>query len=514
MSKKPRPELEFHKWSSKPLHELLGLQPPPFVAIKPFRQLEYIRDHVATLGCKTIVLESHYIDRHYIEDHSIFYSKDFVWTPNFCRRLHFFTQDEAEVRKHVEAIIKAGRSQGKSAYKRACDEFSKAAYLGFSVIKPLDGSPVGRTVLRCYGEQADGTMRRVFSSIRRYEAHVMGCELRVQGLAFQQQDVGVSACATTALWSSLQQERQFEKIRPATPAQITMLASQNALPFGKPMPSEGLSVDQMCQATQSLGVPPNLIRVEKNFLDARAHLHSATLSGFAPVLIMELVNDPEVRHAVTVAGIKIDSSFKPVNIPSIDVDRSTELSAVYYHDDRFGPYVRADVTEHRGSLVFEVDYRGKASNETWELTHILVPMHSKIRVSFAGIRTIAKQLVIECAKKLKELIKASSIASFPKIIFQTRIERSTEYVEDLVYEEASISTDGITGFVTDIALSRYVGVVRLKCELFGEFDLLIDTTSTLHNIHYLCVVFRGSSKPYTKEIAEWLSKEAGCPAVL
>src|SRR6266581_56936 len=124
MLKKPRPELEFHEFSSKPLQELLELAPPSFVSAKPFRQLEYVYDHVGQLGCQTILIESHYIDRHYIEDHSIFYSKNFVSTPNYCRRLHFFSQSQSKIEAGIEAIIDQGRSEGKSAYKRACDQFS------------------------------------------------------------------------------------------------------------------------------------------------------------------------------------------------------------------------------------------------------------------------------------------------------------------------------------------------------------------------------------------------------
>src|SRR5207249_3635298 len=112
----------------------------------------------------------------------------------------------------------------------ASQEFS-GDYLGFSVIKPLSGSPVGRTVLACYGkEKGDGTIR-LFPGTRDYRVHVLGIELLIRGLAFQQQDLGVSACATTALWCSLQKLRDREELGGAVPAQITQLASRFTLPF-------------------------------------------------------------------------------------------------------------------------------------------------------------------------------------------------------------------------------------------------------------------------------------------
>lgn len=512
-----RPEIpsgiKYLDFSPIVLTETLGLSRPPFLPSDPFRQLNFIHDHVDALGCKTIILEPHYIDRHYIEDHSIFYSRNFTPLRNYCQRLHFFNMTKSQVKKKITSIVKIGRAKGRSAYKRACAKFSEEAYLGFCVVKPLDGSPVGRTVLRYYEEKADGTLRRVFSSTRKYKAHVAGCELKVLGLAFQQQDVGVSACATTALWSSLQQSRQFEEIRPATPAQITMLASQNALPFGKPMPSEGLSVEQMCQATQLLGVPPTLIRVRENYEDAMGHLHSITLSGFAPVLIMELVGNSDINHAVTVTGIKVDAAFDANSIPGIDVDKASEMRAVYIHDDRFGPYVRADIDQENSSLYFDIDYKGKYKNERWLLTHILTPMHPKIRLSFAGLRRITKKIVLECGKELKSLSPATSLGSFTKIVYQIKIQRSVDYVEDLIYDNHGLAANKLEKIFSELPLSRYVGIIRLESESFGQFDVLIDTTSTVHNLHYLGVLFTGEHRPHTNNMRDWLAEKCGGPIV-
>ena len=85
----------------------------------------------------------------------------------------------------------------------ASHTFLQNSYLGFSVIRPLPGSPVGRTVLPTFGPTTQLGLRREFASIREYAVHLGGFELKVSGLPFQQQDQGVSACATTALWSSI-----------------------------------------------------------------------------------------------------------------------------------------------------------------------------------------------------------------------------------------------------------------------------------------------------------------------
>jgi len=39
------------------------------------------------------VLESHYVDRHFLADFSAYYSRSFNAPPPFCKRLSLFTQD-------------------------------------------------------------------------------------------------------------------------------------------------------------------------------------------------------------------------------------------------------------------------------------------------------------------------------------------------------------------------------------------------------------------------------------
>ena len=54
----------------------------------PPLQMTYMGIYLDSLGCRTIVHERHYIDRHYIDDFSLFYSRSLRDYPNHCQRLH------------------------------------------------------------------------------------------------------------------------------------------------------------------------------------------------------------------------------------------------------------------------------------------------------------------------------------------------------------------------------------------------------------------------------------------
>lgn len=514
-----KPTLQFSSFGAKPLNELLGLRAPTFLASKEaFHQLNYVARYAEDLGCQSLALESHYIDRDYMEDHSVFYSKALYPYENYCRRIHFFSCPQDEVERRLEEIVGVGANHGHEAYLSSCRKFSEDAYLGFTVIKPLTGSPVGKTVLRSFPEaHEDATHSRDFSCTRTYKAHLRGVELSVKGLAFQQQDVGVSACATTAIWSALQQSQKHEDIAIATPAQITMLAAKYSLPFGRSMPSEGLSLDQMCQAIQSLGLAPNLFRIDE-FPDlARAFLYSSIRSGFAPVLVLRHNTS---CHAVAVAGMKLNTDHQPCPIKSQDKevadDAAGDLVALYIHDDRHGPYLRADFQVSGKKPVLMIKLREKESaSEIWDLTHVIIPGHSKVRLTFSGLRQIAILVAgrVNAYRDLVESIKSNLLSSQLTMI-SSRIVRAHKYVEEMFVANPSFSNSSVLQLSTQLALARYLGVIRLETPFADPIDVLVDTTGTRRNSQCLGIVPLSTQLEHTPYLAGFISKSlGGCPVV-
>ena len=91
-----RLEQEFRTFGRKSLDKVLELSEPPLVKDEDpdalaFRQLVYVERYLEDLGCKSILIEHDYIDRDYMEDHSVFYSRSLQPYPNRCQRVHFFS---------------------------------------------------------------------------------------------------------------------------------------------------------------------------------------------------------------------------------------------------------------------------------------------------------------------------------------------------------------------------------------------------------------------------------------
>lgn len=533
MSQLPQPESEFNTEGFEildfgSLKDILELEVPPLQR-SGFRQLSFIERHLreSDKPCKSVIVENHYIDRAFIEDYREFYATSYKQYKNSCRRIHFFSLEKDELKKRISDLFDIGRGMGDGSGKfvRACEDFSSEAYLGFSVIKPLSGSPVGRTVLSHYQKDAGNGNVRKFNCTRYYKIHFFGLEFTVCGLVFQQQDRAVSACATTALWTSLSKLKEFEYLRTPSPAQITKLATQHILHFGRPMPQEnGLSVEQMCQAIQSLGLSPYLIRTD-DLDNTKAYLHAAILSGFAPVLIIERLVNGQLTgegHAVTATGMKMKAEHRPTVIlrfPDFDVDElANDIVSIYVNDDRLSPYFRVEISASNSDLIIDFNIQNEDKTvvdcQKWKLSHILIPLHAKIRLSFAELREIAILLIRKISAFKLTYSSATGIDLGRMIQIQTWMVKNTDYIKHLFFGNRRLSKEKCYEFQSLIGLSRYIGVIRLEDTSFGVIDILIDTTNISKNPNFLGVICRASNKGLSEDLAQVISIDLRCPLII
>lgn len=113
------------------------------------------------------------------------------------------------------------------------------------------------------------------------------------------------------------------------------------------MPSIGLTTDQMCAAIRDFGLAPCLT-TQQVAHHTKAEILASLRSFRAPILVLESLENPVIRHAVTVVGAKYPTSAKSPASPTPQdgsvryFDNAVyEVEDLYVHDDRLGPYVLA-----------------------------------------------------------------------------------------------------------------------------------------------------------------------------
>jgi hypothetical protein len=345
----------------------------------------YLFKYLKDLGCKTIVVEKNYIDKNYLIDYTKYYARCFVDYPKKCKRIHFFNTPFSE--KNFLSLIKQEDSSSLSL-----GELNES-YLGFSVVRPLPETIIGRTVLRTYDKHNNGFC---FRSVRDYNVNLFGLPLVVkQSLAHQEQDTVTAACATSALWSAFNKTYElFEKGQPPSPSEITDFALEYT--YGsRPITSKGLSLDQMCQAIHKFGFEPHVTSMEEDgaLVPILSHIYSY-VNGEIPVI---LIVKPERAglHAITINGY----CFK--DKPSIkrETDRASEkkycrlkgrrISEFFVHDDQFGPFAKMKAIKgtHKCPVNFDIPIPWGTKSFWGKITPIaiIVPLYPKIRVGFLSV---------------------------------------------------------------------------------------------------------------------------------
>ena len=262
------------------------------------RVIEIARGHRTA----TVVVERRYIDADYRSEHARFYSGTYRRYPSVSHRLHFFT--------------------GRFSDLRAIPDHADT-YKGYAVMRPLERSPVGRTMIAPPPDMADDVVCLAPETVS-----LFGWDLEVHGVPFVSQDEQFLRCAHAVQWVVL----RHAHLRHGSPRRLPVDihdASTGGLVVGRQSPSAGLSLAQMLDGLGNLGLSPTLVDLP----DSReASEEDRELSLFA--IVCRYVNSelPPIvvsqDHARVVVGYRSAAPY-----PQHDG------MMLYVHDDARGPYL-------------------------------------------------------------------------------------------------------------------------------------------------------------------------------
>ena len=459
------PPLKIKVASLEDAFETLYARPPGCSRDWPPPQVEYLQVYLKEIGCQTVIVENHYIDHVFMQDDVVYYVRSLRSYPNFTKRAHFFSQSFDDTYWH-EIIGRAGDGE----YSKI-QETLQACYIGFSVIRPLPGSPVGRTVLPARATNAPKETCSSFNAVRCHKVHLAGFSLHVEGVPFQSQDQGVSACATTALWSALDCVAATEKITVSSPASITESATRYPLQEGRPFPNEGLTVRQICEATRAAGFSPLVIR-GNSVADDALQIFSYARSGFAPVLALLPAEGEGHGHMVCCVGLRKEPTTPQTDLNIKFREASSGLKGLYIHDDRLGPYAFAKLSSLTDSqsrkirTCISIKWPDAKPVDDWILHAIVIPVPQKLRLTISRLR----QLGLGIAQALGDAFNE------PQTTLDCRFELSRAYTKRA--HTFALSSEGLYRIVCGTVLSRYIGLIEITGPAGPILDIIVDSTET------------------------------------
>jgi hypothetical protein len=432
----------------------------------------YLSDYLQELSAKTILVEPHYVDRHYIDEFANYYSRSFHAPSAHCSRLHFFKAEKSVV---SQSLIKAFAGSEQLVKSQ---QALQGYYKGFVVRRPLAGAPIGRTVLSTY--PTDGN-RRHYEVVRTYRINLLGMCLEVQGLAYQQQDRGAAVCASTALWSALQRIAFISGNRSPSPFAITSAAKS---PFPA---SHGLHDQQMAEAISALGYSADRFDPDDNTLLFRAKL-IACLDSQLPVVLGLCQKVPTKTgfqicgHAVTVTGYAEPNRVEEISMGNgvSILSLAGSLDTLYVHDDNLGFHAHYELLDGEepnedGNPVLRI-LRGRSSGrlrdwwkpDLWDIEWALIPKPDKMRLPLEDL--------FSNASMIQPLIERVFFRG-ASVYYRVRFDAGVSYQRGLV--DMNLELPVLRKFLFSVSLPRHLAVISvfLADDATHLLDIVMDATS-------------------------------------
>ncbi|MFK8080756.1 MAG: hypothetical protein AB8B97_10760 [Granulosicoccus sp.] len=486
------------------MHQAASLEFHPFDEnyfsdLPSSRQLRYLYCYLRDLDAKTILAEPHYFDKDYLSEFAAFYSVSSRGYPNTCRRLHFFSQ--TITRQYFTRAVSGDAS---------ALQYLQNSYLGFSVIRPISAASLGCTVLAWYPDEVRQT-RRVTSPSRDYHCHLAGIRLSVKGLAWQQQDSAVGACATVGLWSMLHASSFDNDHSAPTTAQITEAAHQTAVTGARVFPSNGLTIIQLLEAIKRYHMAPfamsgdiqppgasiRAAHVPRNAGFSKERFASTCASfirsGYPVLAIGHSVGNG--RHAVCITGFREEP---PGEVAPRAVKAADEaIVHVYIHDDNLGPNVRFAVkTNSRYGQVLLVpdppETKREGANASPTLGHpefvpqqLVVCTHEDLRTSPDKLNGTGLKICADISVEMNRLLELSGLVQ-RGLLYSCRFMLVRDYLGQEL--PALFSGDDVVALLGRVRLeivervvpmSKHIGVVRISFQDSTPLlDVLYDTSDS------------------------------------
>jgi hypothetical protein len=329
----------------------------------------YLYEYLEKIGAKTCLHEPDYIDKDYLIDYSKFYSRSFEKIEKTTDRYHFFSSP-------------FGQIKFKRALENGDEDFFKTlqkSYLGFIVLKPIKDIHghrlIGKTVLSTYPEKI-GEEYRCFLT-NEHKVSLYGIPLKVKTLPFQQKDNAVGVCATVTCWSAQFPLMHLFGTPALSPVEVTERAVACPTIDARNFPSDdGLTLSQLKYYFNSLNLETEFINPksvagspQKARDDIIADAIRAYIELGLPIVATLYLKGTTEYHAVLITG------YRHLN---------GKLKEIYVHDDNIGPYHHIK-PNNKGKFTSWKESGLNGTEKEYELQRLLIPVYSKIRLSFGKI---------------------------------------------------------------------------------------------------------------------------------
>lgn len=221
------------------LTEKLGHGAAP-ASLRPLSQVTALaRSSLA----RTVVIELRYIDQDFRSEYTAFWAERFTLRAPVTLRVHFF---------------------GDSVQDIDLVDLEVEKYVGYTVIRPTNLGPIGRTLISGRHARREGLIVElgddaVLTTVTE-RTNLFGSEIEIEGVPYAQQDGELLRCAHTCAWLVHYVGWRNGVVPRRLTGDIALMPSVDSSP-ARPLPSTGLTVEQIQGVLSNIGLPASYYQV-------------------------------------------------------------------------------------------------------------------------------------------------------------------------------------------------------------------------------------------------------------
>ena len=232
-------------------------------------------------------------------------------------------------------------------------------------------------MLTPYPVSENGKNRKYLKN--KYKVSLFGIPLQIKSVPYQVQDRRVSACATVALWTSINAISHLFETKKHSPVEITELATQTPS-ISRIFPQTGLNAVQIVRCLQMLDLDAQIIGItgQTNDVILKTAVRAFLEFGIPIIAGFQIwTNGAKTgAHAVVITGYQHDANG--------------EITELYVHDDQIGPYCR--VKSNGNFLKWNYEWSGGPGVEL-RVDRLIIPVYHKIRADFVLLFSLLQTML-------------------------------------------------------------------------------------------------------------------------
>jgi hypothetical protein len=363
-----------------------------------------VLSHAQRVGAVSVLAEYRYVDADYRSEHSRFYSTTFRRYPSVAHRLHFFAKPLTD--RAVDGTLP--------------NVLHEYGYLGYTTLRPVGASPVGRTML-----PPTSDLTAAVSCLATDAVNVFGARLKVVAAPFMAQDAQLGVCVHVTAWVCAYYHHLRFGGRRLLPSDV---AGYTPVERGRLVPSSAVTVSQLVTILERSELPP---------------------------VVYDLARLPSGESVGSIAQRYLDSgmpviaaggghSFVLVGYRWV-IDRGRRVVQFIRQDDLCGPY---EVVNN-----VELDqYR------PWE--YLIIPLPNKVYMSGERAEALGRRK-LEAALRESSNEHCSALVARLDITDSVLSYRTSVLPSNEFKSKMSVRAGDISAAYQWLQLSRWVWIVEL-----------------------------------------------------